>query len=89
MVTPVLTDPGNDPIATGESGLATYAGDYVTEMLGKGQALGNEGYNAYMGPLTAGASDLQTQAFEGLGGLSITHRSDGSSGTNNNSSRGT
>jgi hypothetical protein len=70
MVTPVLTNPGEDPIATGkESGLATYAGDYVTEMLGKGQALGNEAYNAYMGPLTAGASDLQTQAFEGVAGL--------------------
>jgi hypothetical protein len=69
MVTPVLTE-ANQPIATGkESGLATYAGDYVTEMLGKGQALGNEAYNAYMGPLTAGASDLQSQAFEGVAGL--------------------
>ena len=81
MVTPVLTDPGNDPIATGkESGLATYAGDYVTEMLGKGQALGNEGYNAYMGPLTAGASDLQTAAFEGLGGLTLPTDQMGTSG---------
>ena len=70
MVTPVLTDPGEDPIPTGkESGLASYAGDYVTEMLGKGQALANEGYNAYMGPLTAGESGLQTQAFEGIAGL--------------------
>jgi len=70
MVTPVLTGTGEDPIATGkESGLATYAGDYVTEMLGKGQALANEGYNAYMGPLTAGESGLQTQAFEGIAGL--------------------
>tara|TARA_R110000737_G_scaffold66622_1_gene94653 strand:+ start:19 stop:885 length:867 start_codon:yes stop_codon:yes gene_type:complete len=62
-----------DPLAgkaTGqESGLAQYAGDYVTDMLGKGKALGNEDYNAYMGPLTAGTSDLQTQAFEGIGGL--------------------
>ena len=70
MVTPVLTGTNEDPIKTGaESGLATYAGDYVTDMLGKGQALGNEAYNAYMGPLTAGASDLQSQAFEGIGGL--------------------
>ena len=60
------------PIQTGgESSLSNWAGDYVTDMLGKGQALGNEAYNAYMGPLTAGASDLQTQAFEGLGGLSL------------------
>tara|TARA_R110002126_G_scaffold132742_1_gene276724 strand:- start:2192 stop:3052 length:861 start_codon:yes stop_codon:yes gene_type:complete len=64
-----------DPLAgkaTGqESGLAQYAGDYVTDMLGKGKALGNEDYNAYMGPLTAGTSDLQTQAFEGLGSLAL------------------
>jgi len=59
-------------LATGqESGLAQYAGDYVTDMLGKGKALGNEDYNAYMGPLTAGTSDLQTQAFEGLGSLAL------------------
>ena len=52
-----------------ESSLSNWAGDYVTDMLGKGQALGNEGYNAYMGPLTAGASDLQAQAFQGLGNI--------------------
>ena len=72
MVTPVLTGTGEEPIKTGaESGLATYAGDYVTDMLGKGQALGSEAYNAYMGPLTAGASGLQSQAFEGLGSLTL------------------
>tara|TARA_R110001599_G_scaffold79255_1_gene214745 strand:+ start:23 stop:841 length:819 start_codon:yes stop_codon:yes gene_type:complete len=57
---------------TGSSeSLANWAGDYVTNMLGKGQALGDEGYNAYMGPLTAGESDLQGQAFQGLGSLSL------------------
>ena len=60
------------PIQTGgESSLSSWAGDYVTSMLGKGQALSNEGYNAYMGPLTAGTSDLQGAAFEGLGNLSL------------------
>jgi len=54
-----------------ESNLSNWAGDYVTDMLGQGKALGEQGYNAYMGPLTAGPSDLQTQAFEGIGGLSI------------------
>ncbi len=52
-----------------ESSLSSYVGPYVTEMLGKGQALADEGYNAYMGPLTAGASDLQSQAFQGVAGL--------------------
>ena len=40
-------------------------------MLGKGAALGSEPYQSYGGPLTAGASDLQTSAFEGIGGLDI------------------
>jgi hypothetical protein len=38
-------------------------------MLGKGAALADEGYNAYMGPLTAGPSGLETAAFEGLGNI--------------------
>jgi len=40
-------------------------------MLGKGQALSNMPYTAYMGPLTAGQSDLQTQAFSGLANLTM------------------
>ena len=72
MVTPVLTTGGEDPIKTGvESSLSNWAGPYVTDMLGKGQALGNEDYNAYMGPLTAGGSDLQEQAFQGIGSLTL------------------
>ena len=72
MVTPVVTNVGEDPIVTGkESSLSNYVGPYVTEMLGKGQALANEGYNAYMGPLTAGASGLEDAAFGGLGSLSL------------------
>ena len=40
-------------------------------MLGKGAALADEGYNAYMGPLTAGTSELQDKAFAGLGSLTL------------------
>jgi hypothetical protein len=54
-----------------ESSLSNWAGPYVTEMLGRGMAMASEPYQAYTGPLTAGASDLQTQAFEGLAGLTI------------------
>lgn len=72
MVTPVLTGSSEDPIKTGvESSLSNWAGPYVTEMLGKGQALAGEDYNAYMGPLTAGASNLQDQAFQGVAGLAL------------------
>ena len=52
----------------GESSLSNWAGDYVTEMLGKGQALGSQDYQGYMGPLTAGTSELQDVAFGGIGG---------------------
>ena len=53
------------------SSLSPYAGPYVTGMLGKGAALSELPYQAYMGPLTAGESDLQTQAFSGLANLSV------------------
>jgi hypothetical protein len=50
--------------ATGsESSLSNWAGDYVTNMLGQGAAQANKPYEAYTGPLTAGASGLQQQAF--------------------------
>ena len=58
------------PLAT-ESSLSNYVGPYVTEMLGRGQALASTPYEAYTGPLTAGASDLQTTAFGGIGDLNI------------------
>jgi hypothetical protein len=52
-----------------ESSLSSWAGDYVTDMLGRGQALGQQGYQAYEGPLSAGASGLQQQAFTTAGQL--------------------
>tara|TARA_Y100001937_G_scaffold11041_1_gene13392 strand:- start:1701 stop:2609 length:909 start_codon:yes stop_codon:yes gene_type:complete len=54
-----------------ESALSNYVGPYVTEMLGRGQALAGMPYQAYQGPLTAGQSDLQSKAFSGLAGLTI------------------
>lgn len=52
-----------------ESNLSNWAGPYVTNMLGQGQALANMPYQAYMGPLTAGESALQTGAFQTASGL--------------------
>lgn len=46
-----------------ESNLSNWVGPYVTDMLGKGQALSNQPYAVNPGPLTAGISDLQSQAF--------------------------
>ena len=52
-----------------ESNLSSWAGPYVTGMLGKGMALAEMPYQAYQGPLTAGASGLQEQAFQTASGL--------------------
>ena len=54
-----------------ESSLSNWAGELVTDMLGKGQALSEMPYQAYQGPLTAGASALQNQAFTAAGNLSV------------------
>ena len=61
------------PAAGGTStqGLADWAAPYVTNYLGKAQALGDMPYQAYQGPLTAGPSALQTQAFSGIGSLTV------------------
>ena len=52
-----------------ESALSSWAGPYVTDMLGRGQALAQTPYTEYGGPLTAGESALQTQAYGGLSSL--------------------
>ena len=56
---------------TSTAGLADWAAPYITDYLGKSQALSNAPYQTYGGPLTAGASGLQTQAFQGIGNLTM------------------
>jgi hypothetical protein len=53
--------------ATQETNLAPWVGDYVGDMLGKSQALAGTGYQAFQGPLSAGTSPLQQQAFTSAG----------------------
>jgi len=65
-----MADPAGQLAAQTES-LSPYAAPYVTEMLGKGQALAATPYQAYTGPLTAGPSQLQQQSFGGLGSLAL------------------
>lgn len=70
--TTATTDPNVAGSITGtESSLSTWAGPYVTEMLGRGQAAASTPYTAYQGPLTAGESALQKQAFSGLANLTV------------------
>jgi len=58
---------GGVPLDTSKtSTLSPWAGDYVTNMLGQTQALTSAPQQTYGGPLTAGASNLQQQAFAGI-----------------------
>lgn len=60
------TGTGGVPLDTSKtSTLSPWVGDYVTNALGQGAALASAPYQAYGGPLTAGASNLQKQAFAG------------------------
>jgi hypothetical protein len=63
---PGATGAGGVPLDVSRtSTLSPWVGDYVTNALGQGAALANLPYQAYEGPLTAGASNLQQQAFAG------------------------
>lgn len=55
--------------STATTTLAPYIGDYATGMLGRAQALAQEPYQGYQGPLTAGYSPLQQQAFTAAGNI--------------------
>ena len=54
-----------------ESSLSTGAGPYVTDMLGRAEALAQLPFQPYGGQLTAGTAPLQTQAFQGIGSLTV------------------
>jgi hypothetical protein len=56
---------------TSSSTLSEWAGPYVTDMLGKAQAISEQPYAVYGGPQTAGESGLQSKVFQGLGNLSF------------------
>ena len=57
--------------STNTQGLANWAAPYITNYLGQAQALSETPYQTYGGPLTAGASNLQNQAFSGIAGLTV------------------
>lgn len=56
---------------TTAQGLSDWSAPYITGYLGKSQALGEQPYQVYGGPLTAGASELQNKVFQGLGSLNF------------------
>ena len=71
-----LTTQGLTNTSTGSGGanqqtLSEWAGPYVTDMLGKAQAISETPYQVYQGPMTAGESGLQSKMFQGLGNLAF------------------
>lgn len=59
---------GLDP---SQSTLSPNFASYVYDMLGKGQAAANQPFQPFTGERFAGASPLQQQAFQGIGGLQV------------------
>jgi len=51
------------------SSLSNWAGPTVTNMIGRAEALSNTPYEAYTGPISAGTSPVQSQAFTAAAGL--------------------
>ena len=68
VTTPAIPSQGSSVA----EGLSSWAGPYVSNMLGKGEALANQPYQAYQGPLTAGPSNLQQQQYAGLSDVAKT-----------------
>ena len=52
-----------------QQGPSPYVAPYIEETLGKAQALTSQPYQQYSGQIVAGASPLQTQAFQQVGAL--------------------
>ena len=58
-------------IGSSQQTLSEYAGPYVTSMLGKAEAVSEQPYQVYGGPMTAAESGLQSKVFQGLGNLAF------------------
>jgi hypothetical protein len=67
-----MADPKTPAVgSSATSTLSEYVGPYVTDMLGKTQAVAASPYSVYQGPMTAAESGLQSKVFQGLGNLSF------------------
>lgn len=71
MATTTPTGGAQPTVSQSNSTLSDWVGPYVSSMLGRTNALSQEGTQVYGGPLTAGASPLQEQAFDGIAGLTL------------------
>lgn len=68
----MATTPTTPPVgSSAQQTLSDWAGGYVTDMLGRTQAVADQPYQVYQGPQTAGESSLQSKVFQGLGSISF------------------
>jgi len=65
------SSPGGVMPTTNESNLSSWAGPGVADYITKGTAIAQSPYQAYTGPLTAGSSPLQQQAFNTASQISV------------------
>ena len=63
--------PGGVMPTTNESNLSSWAGPGIADYITRGTAIARQPYEAYQGPLSAGYSPLQKQAFDTAGDISI------------------
>lgn len=71
MATTPATPTTTQKVGSESSTLSEWVGPYVTDMLGKTQAIAEQPYQVYQGPMTAGESGLQSKVFQGLGSLTF------------------
>jgi len=64
-------DPTAGQELSSSSTLSSWAAPAVTDLVARAEAYSKTPYEAYTGPLSAGESDLQKQAFQGLSNLTI------------------
>lgn len=69
------------PTSATEQTLSSWIAPTVTNYLGKATALSDLPFEAYKGPTSAGASDLQNKAFQGIANLTVPTATNFSTGT--------
>jgi hypothetical protein len=69
----VTSNPTGGPTmpSTNESNLSSWAGPGIADYIQRGTAIAKQPYQAYQGPLTAGTSPLQQQAFNAASNLQV------------------
>ena len=71
MGTLLGTELSSTPTSSSENTLSSWYAPYMTDYLDRAKALSGMAFTPYSGPLTAGTSDLQSKAFQGIANLTV------------------